>query len=130
MKHAYTALFEPDGTGYVVSFPDIPGCVTEGDSVEEAVYMAHDALCLMLYDLEEDKKPLPAASDPAAFTAPKGGFVSVVAVDTDEYKKYYDTRAVKKTLTIPAWLNTRAEEAHAPYSQILQQGLKNYLGIE
>ncbi|MCR4963733.1 MAG: type II toxin-antitoxin system HicB family antitoxin [Firmicutes bacterium] len=129
MKYAYTAIFEAEDNGYVVSFPDLPGCITEGDSVEEAVYMARDALCLWLYNKEAEGENIPPASNPQFIAAPENAFASVVAVDTDDYRRYYDTRAVKKTLTIPAWLNARAEEAHAPYSQILQQGLKSYLGI-
>lgn len=129
MRYAYTAVFEPEETGYVISFPDLPGCITEGDSIEEAAYMARDALCLWLYDKEVNGETIPLPSNPKAVKAEGDAFASVVAVETDDYRKYYDTRAVKKTLTIPAWLNARAEEAHAPYSQILQQGLKNYLGI-
>jgi len=53
----------------------------------------------------------------------------MVAADTDEYRRQNDTRAVKKTLSIPAWLNYRAEKANAPFSQILQQGLKEYLRV-
>jgi hypothetical protein len=52
-----------------------------------------------------------------------------VAADTDEYRRQNDTRAIKKTLSIPAWLNHKAEAANAPFSQILQQGLKDYLQI-
>jgi hypothetical protein len=55
--------------------------------------------------------------------------VSMVAADTDEYRRQNDTRAIKKTLSIPAWLNHQAEKANAPFSQILQQGLKEYLHI-
>ena len=129
MKYAFTAVFEPAENGYLVSFPDLPGCNTEGDSIEEAVYMAKDVLCLWLYDLEADGNEMPVPTDSLKLEKPDNAFLSVIAVDTDDYRRYYDTRAVKKTLTIPAWLNTRAEEAHAPYSQILQQGLKAYLGI-
>ena len=56
-------------------------------------------------------------------------FVSLIAADTDEYRKQNDTRSVKKTLSIPSWLNYQAEKANAPFSQILQEGLKKYLDI-
>lgn len=129
MRYAYTAIFEPEDGGYVVTFPDLPGCITEGDSIEDAAYMARDALCLWLYNKEACGDDIPAPTNPKDVIVSDNGFTSVVAVETNDYRRYYDTRAVKKTLTIPAWLNTRAEEAHAPYSQILQQGLKDYLGI-
>lgn len=129
MRYAYTAIFEPEGGGFVVSFPDLPDCITEGDSIEDAAYMARDALCLWLHNKELDGGQIPAATNPKDIKVSGDAFLSVVAVETNDYRRYYDTRAVKKTLTIPAWLNARAEEAQAPYSQILQQGLKDYLGI-
>ena len=130
MKYAYTAIFEPEDGGYVVSFPDVDGCITEGDTLQEAIYMAQDALCLMLYSMEVDAREIPAATDPRKIKAPEGAFTSVITVDTEHYRRFYDSKAVKKTLTIPSWLNTLAENANAPYSQILQNGLKNYLGID
>ena len=130
MRYAYTAIFEPEDGGFVVSFPDLPGCVTEGESIEDAAYMARDALCLWLYSKEVDGEQVPTPTNPKDIKVSGNAFSSIVAVETNDYRRYYDTRAVKKTLTIPAWLNTRAEEAHAPYSQILQQGLKDYLDIQ
>ena len=130
MKYAFTAIFEPEDGGYVVSFPDIEGCITEGESVQEAIYMAQDALCVMLYDKEMEKQEIPVATNPCEIQVPEGAFASVIAVDTEDYRRYYDSKAVKKTLTIPSWLNTLAEEANAPYSQILQNALKSYLGID
>ena len=130
MKYAFTAIFEPENGGYVVSFPDLEGCITEGESVQEAIYMAQDALCLLLYDKEMEHQEIPVATNPCEIKVPKGAFASIITVDTEDYRRYYDSKSVKKTLTIPNWLNTKAEKAHAPYSQILQEGLKHYLGIE
>ena len=82
---------------------------------------------MWLCDAENKGEPIPAASTQAeiAGRCPSAGHtVSMVAVDTDEYRRLNDTRSVKKTLSIPAWLNRRAEEAGAPFSRILQQGLK------
>jgi hypothetical protein len=94
--------------------------------------MAQDALAMWLWDAENNHEPIPDASDPSSLTQhcnEPAITVTLVAADTDEYRKQVDTRAIKKTLSIPAWLNYQAEKANAPFSQILQQGLKEYLHI-
>ncbi|MCL1823928.1 MAG: type II toxin-antitoxin system HicB family antitoxin [Oscillospiraceae bacterium] len=129
-KYVYPAVFtkEDDG-GYSVLFPDIEGCYTDGDDMPGALEMAEDALCLMLYDMEEERKEIPPPSDSKTIKADKNSVVSLICCDTIEYRRFYDTKAVKKTLSIPAWLNNQAEKANAPFSQILQQGLKEYLHL-
>ena len=130
MKYAYTAVFAPGENGtYSVRFPDLPGCYTSGDDMANAVYMAQDVLNLTLYDLEQDNKPIPKASKPQDIKVTGNQFTSVIAVDTETYRRFYENKSVKKTLTIPMWLNERAERAHVNFSQVLQEGLKNYLQI-
>jgi len=91
MRYAYSAIFTPeDGGVYSVHFPDLPGCVTCGDDVPDAVIMAQDALCLWLYDLEQDNRLIPKASNPKDMQAGAGGFTSVVAVDTNVYRRFYE----------------------------------------
>jgi predicted RNase H-like HicB family nuclease len=129
-KYVYPAIFSKEENGqYSVAFPDIDGCFTGGDNMTEAVEMAEDALCLMLYDKEEDGETIPTPSDPMKVETDANSFVSLVHCDTLEYRKLYDTKAVKKTLSIPSWLNSQAEKANAPFSQILQKGLREYLCI-
>ena len=130
MKYVYPAIFTKEENGqYSVKFPDIDGCHTGGDDMADAIEMAEDALCLMLYDKEEDGEAIPTPSDCKSIKTDKNSFVSLVHCDTIVYRMMYDKKAVKKTLSIPAWLNTQAEKANAPFSQILQQGLKRYLEI-
>ncbi|MDR0928420.1 MAG: type II toxin-antitoxin system HicB family antitoxin [Oscillospiraceae bacterium] len=131
MKHSFAATFTPNELdGYSVQFPDIPSCHTDGKDIDDAVLMAQDVLCLMLYDMEDRGEVIPNPTMPwDVHAAGKGEFTSVITVDTDDYRRYYETKSVKKTLSIPAWLNAKAQQANAPYSQILQQGLKDYLGI-
>lgn len=132
MKLIYPACFYPaEEGGYTVIFPDLPGCVTEGDTLSEAMDMAVDAASGWLLYLAEENKQLPKASNikdvvPNEYDE---GFVSLVSVDLDEYSKRFGNKAVKKTLTIPQWLNTIAEEKNVNFSQILQEALKNHLGI-
>lgn len=128
--YIYPAIFQPETIGgYSVAFPDLPGCFTEGDDLEEAIAMARDALGLYLYSLEEDGETIPPASSPDAVGAEPGRFVTLIDIDMLAYRQKYDNRAVKKTLTIPAWLNTMAEADNVNFSQILQTALKERLGL-
>ena len=131
MKYAYPAVFTKEETGYSVIFPDLEGCATCGDTLPEAMEMAADALCLMLYDHEEDGEEIPSPSDIRSIQAQDGdSIISMVCCDTIEYRKLYDNRAVKKTLTIPNWLNTIAERAGVNFSVTLQNALKQQLNIQ
>ncbi|EGW40970.1 heat shock protein, molecular chaperone [Desulfosporosinus sp. OT] len=113
-------------------FPDLLGCVTEGDTLSEAMEMAIDAASGWLLGEVEENKQLPKATDikniiPNEY---ENGFVSLIGVDLDEYSLKHGNKAVKKTLTIPAWLNTIAEENNINFSQVLQSALKDQLGIQ
>jgi len=133
VKLIYPACFYPcEEGGYTVTFPDLPGCVTEGDTLTEAVDMAIDAAAGWLLDEVENKRPIPKSSDIKSVVADEyeDGFVSLISVDLDEYARKHSNKAVKKTLTIPAWLNTLAEKNNINFSQILQEGLKKHLGIK
>jgi len=131
MKYTYTAVFTPEENGlFSVNFPDLQGCYTSGDDMTDAVYMAQDVLCLTLYDMEQDKMPIPAASKPQDIKITGEQFTSVVAVDTETYRRFYENKSVKKTLTLPMWLNERAERANINFSGILQEALKAHLHIQ
>ena len=133
MKLIYPACCYPsEEGGYTVVIPDLPGCVTEGDTLAEAMEMAIDAASGWLLGEVEENKQLPKASDiknvkPDEY---ENGFVSLIGVDLDEYSQKHGNRAIKKTLTIPAWLNTIAEENNINFSQVLQSALKDQLGIQ
>lgn len=130
MKYIYPAIFTKDGDFYIVKFPDIEGCYTQGETLSEAVEMAEDALCLMLYDYEEEGKKIPEPSDIKKIkVSSNDDFVSLVSCDTLEYRKFYDNKAVKKTLTIPSWLNTMSEKEGINFSAVLQNALKKELHI-
>ena len=125
MKYVYPAILYPDDGQIGVKVPDLPGCFTYGSDKAEALLMAKDAVEMWLWDAENKQEPIPAASD--SLTVEAGEILTLIAADTDEYRKANDTRAIKKTLSIPSWLNYQAEKANAPFSQILQQSLKEYL---
>lgn len=130
MKYAYPAIFTPLSDCVNVRVPDLPGCVTFGKDIPDALEMAQDAIEMWLWDAENKSEKIPPASNiKNIIISDDGSFVNLICADTDRYRKENDTRSVKKTLTIPSWLNTKAEAANAPFSQILQEGLKNYLKL-
>ena len=126
MKLTYPACFYPceekEG-GYTVEVPDLPGCVTEGDTLADAILMAVDAASGWVLDELEDGKPAPVASSPAEITPEDDGFVTMIVLDMDAYAEKYGNKAVRKNLTIPAWLNTFAEKNNINFSQVLQDSL-------
>jgi predicted RNase H-like HicB family nuclease len=132
VKLIYPACFYPcEEGGYTVTFPDLPGCVTEGDTLSEALDMATDAASGWLLDSVENNQQIPEASDIKNVITDEyeDGFTSIVSIDLDEYSKKYGNKAVKKTLTIPQWLNTIAEHESINFSNVLQSALKEKLGI-
>ena len=132
MKYVYPAILTSEEGKILVSVPDLPGLHTFGDNMAEALFMAQDAIEMWLWDAEINGEEIPLASNQkkiARLCKSPEQIVSMVAADTDEYRRQNDTRSIKKTLSIPAWLNHQAEKANAPFSQILQQGLKEYLQL-
>lgn len=126
-KHFYPAVFCQEDVGYSVFFPDLEGCNTEGDTLEESYQMAFDALGLYLEGISETEYP--AKTNPKDIKLEENEFVAIIEFDMIAYKKKHDTKAVKKTLTIPSWLNELAEEKHVNFSGILQTALKEHLGL-
>lgn len=122
-KIFYPVIFHPEEVGYSVSVPDLDGCFTQGDDMNEAVAMAQDAMGLML----EDYKVYPKPSNPKDIQTEPGDFVVMIQFDEETYKKQF--KPVKKTLSIPAWLNDAAEQAHVNFSGVLQEALKAKLNI-
>lgn len=128
-KFFYPALFhkEDDG-GFWVSFPDIPECLTQGTDMSQAYEMAVDALGLALADrIKENNVPVPTSID--FLVIAENSYPVIIEFDLLEYKKKHSSRAVKKTLTIPEWLNDEAIKKNINFSAVLQEALKAQLGI-
>lgn len=119
MLFVYPAIFHSEEDSYWVEFPDLPGCQTFGSSIAETMESAQEALSGYLLTILEQNETLAKPSDISSYH-PEDGFVSFVSCDINQYK---DTKAVKKTLTIPAWLNERAIASGLNFSQILQEAL-------
>lgn len=127
MKYVYPVVFENDDGKIGVTVPDLSGCFTFGDTMVDAIEMAQDAMAMLLADYEDNKKPVPPARDVSAIKT--DGTVSLVLADTDAWREQFDNRAVKKTLTIPSWLNKKAESAGINFSQVLQESLKKIVNM-
>ena len=131
-KYIFPSIFDPaeDGdAGYTVTFPDLSGCITEGDTVEEATSMAREALELWLWDAEQHGESIPVPSLPQNIDVPKGAFIVFITAWMDDVRDEMANKAIKKTLTIPKWLNDEAERYHVNFSQVLQIALKERLRI-
>ena len=127
-KYVFPAIFTPDDGGYSVSFPDVEGVYTCGDTLEEAYEMAEDALSVMLLDMEECGQAIPATTNPNDVARETDEIVSLVHADTAEYKAKTSSKAVKRTVSLPAWLDLKAEKANMSLSRELQEALKAKLG--
>lgn len=123
----FPAIFTYDSKYYNVDFIDLKGCSTFGSSIQEAYEMAQEAMGLFLDDLINFPKPTLNLKNIKLNT---NQFISFVSIDMDEYRKKYNNKAVKKTLSIPAWLNNLSEKNNLNFSQILQEALKEKLGID
>jgi predicted RNase H-like HicB family nuclease len=126
-KLTYLAIFETDDKpGLSVYFPDVPGCISCGDTFDHALAMAREALSLHIYGLEKDGDPLPERTDRLPDTG-HGDLIVPVTVYPDMVKTKLDNRAVRTNVTLPAWLKELAEERKVNYSQVLETALKELL---
>ena len=125
----YPAYFSEEGAYVNVRFPDLPGCVTFGEGYADAIASARDALGGHLLCLEEDQDPLPVPT-PLPQLRPEAGEVPLlVDVRLDLLREEESRRSVSKNVTIPKWLNDLAVEAHLNFSSILQEALRERLGV-
>lgn len=124
-KYAYPAIFTKEENGYFVNFPDIQPCYTEGSTLEEAAIMAKDVLESRIEVALERGEQLPMPSDIDILS---GDRVMLVIGDIENIRS--QTRYVKKTLSIPYWLNDAAEKEHVNFSGVLQDALKERLHVQ
>ncbi|GIO30765.1 MULTISPECIES: type II toxin-antitoxin system HicB family antitoxin [Paenibacillus] len=128
-RYVFPAVFDYADDGISVEFPDLPGALTCGDTDEEALYMAKDCLALHLYGMEEDGDEIPEPTPVADIPQMPKKVVVLIDVWMPPFRDKMADRAVKKTLTIPKWLDDLAAEHKVNYSHVLQDALKNYLGV-
>ena len=125
----YPAVFTSEELGFSVRFPDLPGCFTEGDTIEEAYKMAASAIGLYVQK-EDGEFDFPKAGEPKDIELDENEFLVLIKFDLVEYLKTTDGKAVKKTLTIPSWLNSLAEQNNVNFSKVLQNALIEHLNVK
>lgn len=120
MLFIYPAIFHKENDSYWVEFPDLEGCHTFGDTLTETMESTQEALSGYLLTALEENKQLAKPCDLSSIQCDENSFSTLVTCDINQYK---DTKAVKKTLTIPSWLNERAMSMGINFSQVLQEAL-------
>ncbi len=128
-RYIFPAVFDYADDGISISFPDLPGCFSCADSDEEAIYMAKEALGLHLYGMEEDGDDIPVPTSINKINLESNQVVVLVEVLMPTVRQAVENFSVKKTLSIPQWLNKLAIENNINFSQALQTALKEQLGI-
>ena len=129
MKYTYTAVFTPteDGTEFYAKIPDLPGCVTTGESIGDAIDQITDAASCWLVVAEDEGLDISPATPQADIPHGPDAVLSLVQIDTIAYRAMTDTRAVRKNVSIPAWMANLADKRGINCSQVLQDGLRALL---
>ena len=123
-NYIYPAVFHPNDDGsFTISYPDLPGCISEGKSLENAMHMAQDALTQWIEVSVEQELVFSAPSGVNEIAHEKGEFVSLICADIK------DARAVRRTISLPKWLDEKASESGLSLSRVLQDALKARLNV-
>ena len=126
----YFAILEPSEDGsYSIYFPDLPGCISVGNSLEDAARMAAKPASLHIYSMECDNEEIPAPSVNLSKEDTEGNIVMSVTIHPDLFRMKKDNERIKTNITIPAWLKRIAEEQKVNYSRLLETALIDYLQI-
>ncbi len=132
MKDTYTfpciIKFDQEDKIYYVRFPDIEEAFTDGDSLKEAIYNAQEVLGLVIYEREKMGREIPNATESMIKTEDNES-LSYISVWMPLVRDRIEEKSVKKTLTIPKWLNDIAEENNVNFSQLLQVAIKKHIGL-
>ena len=135
-KYIYPAIFtfydDEKGKSIGITFPDLPGCVSCADTIEEAIHMAKEAMELHLFGMERDNDPIPTPSDPVLIQRDLESNQSITFVEAfmPRIRDSINNRSVNKMCTLPQWLLNAGQEAKINFSQTLQDALMQKLGIQ
>ncbi len=124
MRYLFTAVFEPQADGsFFARIPDLPGCITSGKNLDDAIVQITDAASIWLVDAEDDNEPIPKSHNQEDLTHNESDVLSIIQIDTLAYRASIDTRAVRKNVSIPAWMANLADKRNINVSQVLQDAL-------
>lgn len=129
MQYIYTALFTPieDGSGYYAKVPDLPGCITTGSSLSDAIEQITDAMSAWLVVAEDEGDPIVPPTPQDELVTEPGTICSLISADTIDYRAKTDTRAVRKNVSLPNWMVQLADKRGINCSQVLQDALRSLL---
>ncbi|WP_337102350.1 type II toxin-antitoxin system HicB family antitoxin [Paenibacillus sp. YIM B09110] len=128
-RYVYPAVFDYADDGISVEFPDLPGALTCGDTDEEALCMARECMALHIYGMEQDGDAIPQPTRSIDVQTAANQTVVLIEAWMPPFRDEMAEKAVKKTLTIPKWLDELAVENNVNFSRVLQDGLKTHLGV-
>lgn len=128
--YIYPAIFDYEKDGISISFPDLPGCFSSADDDDEAIRNAKEALALHIYSMEQDKDIISEPTPISKLKAEEKQIIIPIEVWMPYYKSQIKTAYIKKTLTIPNWLDSLAKLNNINFSQVLQEALKEKLGVK
>ena len=135
MKAIYPVIFTQTEDAVLIEVPDLR-ILTEGKDMADAIYMARDAIELMCVTMEDDNEEIPTPSDIKDIDVKKGTFaeegnsiISIVAIDSSEYRRKVENKSVRRNVTLPSWRNYEAEQSHINVAKVLQDALMNVLGV-
>lgn len=123
MIYMYTATFITEDDYVYARVPDLPGCISSGHTLDEAIDLITDAASVWLVSAEDDGDSIPEASNQSDLDIPKGAIVSLIRIDTIAYRAATDTKAVRKNVSLPAWMANLADKRGINCSQLLQDSL-------
>ena len=128
--YSYIAILDFAEDGISIEFPDLPGCLPCAQTQEEALRNAEEAMGLHLYGMEADGEEIPESTPISKIHLEKNQVPALISVYMPLVRQQVKNVSVKKTLTIPAWLNSAAERKNVNFSQVLQSALKQTLGLD
>ena len=129
MQYIYPALFKAEDDGIIVTFPDLEDTFTDGETMQEAFENAEDVLNLMLWNREEENAAIPPPSTPEKIPVPRGAVPAMIKADTLVYRKRHDQKIIRRSVTLPRWLDSIARERNINFSQRMQNAIRRECGI-
>jgi predicted RNase H-like HicB family nuclease len=122
MEYVYPAIFHKnEDESYTIVYPDLPGCISEGKTLGNAMYMAQSALTQWIGYLTDKKQKIPKASSVQEVKTSADEFVNLICADVK------DGRAVKRTVSIPKWMDDKVVQSGLSLSRVLQDALSERL---
>ena len=126
--YIYPSVFEEENGGYNVYFPDLEGAFTYGDSLEEALFMAKEALSVYIYSLEDRGLKIPKPRKPNEIKTKSNQFVQLIEAYMPPVRSEQEKRHVRRNVTISKWVNDLAKKNKLNCSALLESAIKEKLG--